>query len=117
MAQYMLVLHDDPNQFSDLSPEEMQGVIQRYGAWAGKLAQEGRLAGGEKLTDDAGRILRRSGDKTTVKDGPFSETKEVFGGYFLINAENYDDAVEICQDCPHLDYGTIELRGVESTAS
>lgn len=113
MSKFMLVLHDDPSVFADLSPEDMQKVVQRYNEWAGKLAQQGRMAGGEKLKDEPGRIVRRDGDKPVVKDGPYSETKEVFGGFFLINAESYDEAIALSQDCPHLDYGTIEIRAVD----
>jgi hypothetical protein len=47
-------------------------------------------------------------------DGPYSETKEVLGGYFVVTAENYDAAVDLTRDCPHLDYcGTIEVREVD----
>ena len=113
MPKFMLALHDDPSAYTELSPEDMQQVVQRYNEWAGKLAQEGRMAGGEKLTDEPGRVMRRDGEKAVVKDGPYSETKEVLGGFFLINAESYDDAVAVCQDCPHLDYGTIEIRALD----
>ncbi len=52
----------------------------------------------------------------TAVDGPYSETKEVLGGFFLISAESYDDAIQICRDCPHLRFGgTIELRQIELT--
>ncbi len=113
--KFMLVLHDDPSSFKDLSPEQIQNVIDRYNAWAGQLAQEERMAGGEKLADEPGRVMRRSGSEASVTDGPYSETKEVFGGYFLIYADSYEDAVAVCQNCPHLDYGgAIEIRAVDS---
>ncbi len=114
-SKFMLALHDDPSAFESLSPEEMQKIVQRYNEWAGALAKQGRMAGGEKLTDEPGQILRREGAKNTVKDGPFSETKEVLGGFFLILADSYEDAVAVCQDCPHLDYGgTIEIRAIDA---
>lgn len=114
MAQFMLVLHDDPSAFTGLSPEAMQAVVQKYTEWAGQMAAQGRLVAGEKLTDAPGKVLRRSAGKVTVKDGPYSETKEVFGGYFIIQAANSDEAVRLCHECPHLDYGTIELREIEA---
>ena len=47
-------------------------------------------------------------------DGPYSETKEVIGGYFAVRAADYDEAVKICEDCPHLEYaGTIEIREID----
>lgn len=115
MEEFMLVLHDDPSAFVDRSPEEMQKVIEAYQAWAGKLSQEGRFSGGRKLAEDPGKILKRAGDKVVVKDGPFSESKEILGGYFVVRATDYEDAVKLCEDCPHTKYGgTIELRAVDS---
>ncbi|MEM7229093.1 MAG: YciI family protein [Planctomycetota bacterium] len=114
--KFMLAFHDDPRSFDDLTPEQMQQIVQRYNDWAGKLAQEGRMVAGEKLTDEPGKVMRRSGNDTTVTDGPFSETKEVFGGFFIIHANSYEDAVAVSQDCPHLEHGgTIELRAVEAS--
>lgn len=113
--KFMLVLHDDVSSFEELAPGEMQKIVQRYNAWAGKLAAAGRMAGGEKLADEPGRVLRRESSGVVVKDGPYSETKEVFGGFFLIHADSYEDAESVCQDCPHLDYGgSIELRAVDA---
>ena len=51
-----------------------------------------------------------------VTDGPYAEAREVIGGLFILEAGNYDEAVTLCQDCPHLDFGTIEIREVESTS-
>ena len=114
MAQFMLLLHESPNDFTDLSPEEIQRVIGEYTAWREKLAAEGKLAGGLKLKDEGGRHLTRNGDGVRVVDGPWAEAKEVVGGYFLIQAADYDEAVEIAKGCPHLVYsGKVELREVD----
>jgi hypothetical protein len=114
MHKYMLLLYDTPNAFAQVSPEDMQKVIQEYSAWAGKLGQEGKLLGGEKLTDEGGRVLRLEGGKPKVTDGPYSETKEVIGGYFVVQAKSYEDAVEIARSCPHARYGPkIEVRQVD----
>ena len=113
--KYMLAFHDDPRSFEDLTPEQMQQIVGRYTAWAGQLAEEGRMVGGEKLADEPGRVMRRQGDDASVTDGPYSETKEVFGGFFLIHANSYDDAVAVSRSCPHLDYGgAIEIRAVDA---
>ena len=114
MADYMLLLYDDNTAFDGLSPEAMQQIVARYGAWRDELAKRGQLAGGEKLTDGEGRVLRGSGDAMRVIDGPFSEAKEVIGGFFTVRAESYDQAVEIASACPHLDYGTVEIREIEA---
>lgn len=111
MAEYMLFLYDSPTDFSDLSPEEMQGVIAKYQAWAEDLERRSRLLGSDKLADGEGRVLRRAGDAVRTTDGPFSETKEILGGYFKIRADSYDEAVAIAEGCPHLEFGgVIEVR-------
>lgn len=117
MPQFMVLLYDDPalqERWAGLAPEEMDRMVQRYGAWSGRLAAEGKLLGGEKLRDREGRVVRGAGKERTVVDGPFSETKELIGGFFLIQAGGYDEAVELTADCPHLEHGgTVEIRAVE----
>ena len=111
MTRYMLVLRDEIGKVDDISPDEMQKIIEAYGAWCGKLGD--KHLGGEKLCDGEGRIVRSSGAQPEITDGPYVETKEIFGGYFLIQAESYDQALELVQDCPHLRFGSIEIRAVE----
>ncbi len=114
MAQYMLLLYDDPAHWTHLSPEEMQKAIEKYVAWGQKLRQHGIFVASHKLTAHPGRVLRGRGGQARVTDGPYSETKEVLGGYFMIEAPSYEQAVERCRDCPHLEYGgAIEVREVD----
>jgi hypothetical protein len=81
------------------------------GPWGNQARQAGFLLGSNKLVDDAGKVLR--GQKA-VTDGPYSETKEVLGGYYLIEAASYEEAVRRSKDHPHLEHGgTIEVRQVE----
>ncbi len=110
MPNYMLLLHEDPAVFADVSPAEMQTIIQKYGAWATKLAAEGRLVASSKLQDGTGRALRAVNGKFSVTDGPYTEGKEIIGGYFTIKAESYDHAVELSQGCPHVEFGVVEIR-------
>ncbi|MEO1087209.1 MAG: YciI family protein [Acidobacteriota bacterium] len=114
MANYMLVLRDEPTAFEGMGPEEMQRIIARYTAWSEALAAKGQLVDGNKLVDEAGRVVRRTGGQLRVVDGPFAEAKEIVGGYFTVEAESYDAAVEIASDCPHLDYGSVEIREVDA---
>ncbi len=113
MAKFMLLLYETPNQFVKLSPQEMQQVIEKYGAWSGKLGAAGKLAGGEKLKDEGGRHMTSKNNKLAVVDGPYSETKEVIGGFFILDAKDYDEAVKLSSDCPHLAFGRIEVREVD----
>src|SRR3979490_2329398 len=101
MDSYLLLLHGTrltPN----MSPEEIQAITSRYKAWAGRLHEAGRLAGTNKLEDRTGRVLRGQGAEMRITDGPFAETKDVVAGYFLIQAESYEDAVAWTKDSPHL---------------
>ena len=71
--------------------------------------------GGEKLSEDGGKLLSMADGAIRVTDGPFVEAKEALGGYFAIKAADYDEAVEISKNCPHLKYGGwIELRKIDS---
>jgi len=117
MPRFMLVLHDNPAAFAHVTPEMMQKIIEEYNSWAGKLGAAGHLLGGEKLKEEGGKRLRQDHGKVLVTDGPYSETKEVIGGYFLLKADSYAHAVELSRDCPHLKYqGILDVREVDEIA-
>lgn len=119
MPRYMLFLHQQATSDAERSPAEIQAIIDEYKQWSERTAAAGKLVGGEKLTDvaaDAGRRMRMQGGEVVVSDGPFAETKELIGGFFQIEAADYDEAVKISRDCPHLKFGGwIELRQVDFT--
>jgi hypothetical protein len=110
MPTYLALLYDDPARFEKVPPQEMQASIQRYRVWRLRREGEGAVLSGYKLADGEGRVLRRRGGRTTVIDGPFAEGKELVGGYFVLRAESYEQALAILEDCPHLEFGTIEVR-------
>ncbi len=114
MAQFMLLLHENPNEFEGLSQKELQGVISEYQAWGQRMASQGKLVSGHKLKDEGGRRLAARGSEILVTDGPFAEAKEVLGGYYIVNASSYDEAVELAKTGPHLRYnGRIEIRQID----
>lgn len=114
MAKYMLLLHDNRQSFVGLAADEMQKVMGKYRGWRDKLLNAGILHGADKLKDEPGKVIRRKGGKLHVTDGPYSETKELLGGYFVIEADSYEQAVDRSGDCPHLEFGgTIEVREVD----
>jgi hypothetical protein len=116
MNQYLLILRDDTAVFHQMSPQQIQQVFAKYRAWRMRMQEAGRLVGGNKLEDNTGRVLSAGPSSgMRITDGPFAESKEVIGGYFMVNADSYEDAVELCRDCPHLEYGEIEVRRVEKT--
>jgi len=109
MPQYMLLLYSDPKDWLKLSPEEMQKATEKYMAWTKKPFTRD----GKRLGDDAGRVIRSVGGKPKATDGPYSETKEILGGYYTIEAASYDEAVKLTLDHPTLEYGgTVEVRHV-----
>jgi hypothetical protein len=110
----MLLLHDDPSAFASMSAEDMQRVIEKYMAWGSRLRSAGILVDGQKLTDDPGKIIRKKDGRLRTTDGPHSESKEVLGGYYTIEAADYAQAVERASDCPQLEFGgTIEVREID----
>jgi len=109
MPQFVLLLHDDPTAWKSVSPADMQKAIEKYTEWTKKPFTKAH----QRLGDDPGRVIRANNGKPRVADGPYSETKEALGGFYTIEAANYDEAVKLAMQHPHLEYGgTIEVRQV-----
>ena len=95
---------------SHLSPEAQEAHMQKWFAWVEKLTKENRYAGGEALKPGGKTI---AGPKKVVTDGPYAESKELVGGYFVVLAKDLNEATEMAKDCP--DYslgGIVEVREV-----
>jgi len=116
MRRFMLILQENPQDFPDVTPDEMRGMIERYNAWGDALASRDRLVQGLKLREEGGRKMRKR-DKIEVSDGAYAEAKEVIGGVFVVRASDYDDAVALASDCPHLEYGTILVREIDEAGN
>lgn len=116
MGQFLLLLHETPADFANVSADEIERIIHDYVAWRESLARDDRMLGSNKLVDEGGKLLVRSGDDIQVSDGPYTEAKEVIGGYFLIEADDYDHAVALAGSCPHLAHGRIEVRQIDQTS-
>ncbi len=113
MSQFMLFIRAGEESSEHLSPEQIQQAIQRYSAWAKKLREQGKLIAAEKLKDNEGWLLSAPNGQIAV-DGPFAETKETIGGYFIIEVATLDEALEITKESPALSNGGIvELREIE----
>ncbi len=114
MPKYVLLFHDEAASVATLTPDDVRAIVGEFSAWAGTLQEQGRLLGGQKLTSDAGRSMLKKDGKVRVMDGPFAETKELIGGFIMIEAEDYDAAVEASMGCPQLKYGgRVEIRQVD----
>jgi hypothetical protein len=110
MAKFMLILHNRPGVLRNLSPEEMQRKVEQYQAWIDKIRSSGRHVSSEKLGEEGGKLLSVYQGRVNIVDGPYSEAKEVVGGYFVFRAADYVEAIEVTRDCPFLEDGRIELR-------
>lgn len=110
MEKFMLIFHSDLAREQKFSPEEMQAVMGKWMAWIDKLAKDGRYVGGEALLP-GGKIIK--GNHKSVTDGPYTEGKEVVGGYFIVNAADYNEAATLCEDYPDFNNGGyIQVRQV-----
>jgi hypothetical protein len=115
MAQYMLLVRDDVAGYGKYSHDELKGLIDKMHAWMDKLRKAGVHRGGEKLEDEPGKTVRLNGDRLIV-DGPYAEVKELIGGYVIVEAADYDEAVEIGKECPALHYASVlDIRQVANT--
>lgn len=113
MAQFMLILFEKPGDFASMSPDKIQAIIQKYETWGAKMAQEGRMVDGKKLTEEGGKRLARTGSNVAVTDGPYAEAKEVIGGIYVLKSKDYAEAAELAKTCPHMEYGRIEVRQID----
>jgi len=96
-----------------LSPEEMQTVSEQWMAWFKRLTEQGRVVAGHPLERDGKTVSGRNGQ--VIADGPFAESKEAIGGYFLLDVATMDEAVAIARQCPGLAYGAkVEVRAVRA---
>ncbi len=112
MPSYVLLLNEPANSGGEPpSAEQIQATIARYRAWRESLGD--RIRAGEKLTNEGGREVRRVDGAIQVTDGPYAEVKEALHGFFVLEADSYEHAAQLCEDCPHLDFGGIVLREVD----
>lgn len=110
MKQFMMIFTGADYVALGLSPEELQERMGKWFAWGNKMEGAGILRGGEALTP---QIRRVSGKNRTVTDIASAEVKEVIGGYYTVEAEDFDAVEKIAQDFPDYDLnGTVEIREV-----
>ena len=109
-SEYLLLFRGS-NWDKGLSPEQLQKTVDQFMAWFERLKQQGKVTAGQPL-ERGGKIVSGKNGRT-VADGPFAESKEAIGGYFLLQVEDLDEAVAIAKQCPVLEYGsTVEVRPV-----
>lgn len=118
MAQYMFLLFDDESWFDDVTPEKWQEAMELHGAFAKAVEAAGaKVLGGEALerTSTATTVHNPWGttESPMVTDGPFIETKEALGGFYVVEAADLDQALDLAKKCPS---AHVEVRPVLDTS-
>jgi len=111
--RYLLMICTEESANDASSPEEQAASLAEYGVWVEEMGKRGVLQGGERLrpTTDATTVRVRDGE-TLTSDGPFAETKEQVGGYFVVDCKDLDDAIDIASKIPGARHGSIEVRPI-----
>jgi hypothetical protein len=108
--RYALLICTDEN---DLSSQEGEGLLGEYASWAEEMGKRGILQGGERLrpTSTATTVQVRE-SRVLTTDGPFAETKEQHGGFFLVDCRDLDEAIDVASKIPGARHGTVEVRPI-----
>lgn len=109
--KYMILIYADENGWAQMSPDEQTQAYGAYMAYSEALVAAGKMVSGDELKPvaTAKTIAVRDG-KASVKDGPFADTKEQLGGYYLIDVATEAEAIQWAQKCPGAQHGAVELR-------
>ena len=111
--QYLLLLHSDESGWSHLTQAQQEQGIAAYRAFTEALTKAGVAKGSNRLQpSSASTTVRVADGKTQVLDGPYADTKEQLGGYYLIKAADLDEAVKWAARCPGAQVGAMEVRPV-----
>ena len=111
--RYMLLINTPESHYASLDADQMGELMGAYGTFTEDLQKSGAMLSAERLqpTSTATTVRVRDG-KAQAVDGPFAETKEQFGGYYLIEVANLDEAIAWAQKIPSATYGSIEIRPI-----
>jgi len=111
--RYALLICADETAVGAQSPEEGSAMLAEYMKFGEQMGKRGVLQGGERLrpTTDATTVQVRDGEVLT-SDGPFAETKEQIGGFYLVDCKDLDEAIDVASKIPGARHGTIEVRPI-----
>jgi hypothetical protein len=111
--KFLLSIYSNPANWATLSQEEQDGLMGEYFAFTKEIADSGELIDGSPLADPGtARTVRVRSGATDVIDGPFAESKEFLAGYYLIDCETEERAVELAAKIPDARFNAIEVRAV-----
>jgi hypothetical protein len=111
--KYLCLIYENEKAFETISPAEGEAIMNEYFAFTSDIQKNGKYVAGEALqpTSTATTVRVRNG-KVSTTDGPFAETKEQLGGFYMIEAKDLNDAIQIAARIPGARYGSIEVRPV-----
>ena len=111
--RYMLLIYTDPAASAEQPPDAGEAMMGEYQAFTEKIVASGEMVSGDPLqgTETATSVRVRDG-RTSTTDGPFAETKEVLGGYYLVDVADLDRATELAAQIPGARTGTVEVRPI-----
>lgn len=111
--QYLLLLHASENGWEKMTPAEQQQGYQAYMAYTEALKKSGAYVGSNRLRPvSTATTVKVTNGKQQVLDGPYADSKEQLGGYYLIEAADLDAAIAWAARCPGASHGTIEVRPI-----
>jgi hypothetical protein len=109
--EYMILIYSDERGWKDVEEAKLKAMYAEYGNYTQELIKAGVMRGGSELKPSTtATTLRVRGGKVLSTDGPFAETKEQLGGYYLIDAPNLDEALKWAAKCPGTKMGAVEVR-------
>jgi len=111
--QYLLLIYGNEAQWDTKAEADRSAILKEYGDFTKSIAQSGHYRGGNELNvTSTATTVRVRDKKRLVTDGPFAETKEQLGGYYLVEAKNLDEAIDLAARIPSARWGSIEVRPI-----
>ena len=111
--RYLILIYGNEQHWTSMTPEATAAVLDEYNAFTQQLLDAGALRGGDELQPSftATTIRKRDGQLQTT-DGPFAETKEQLGGYYIVETDTLDEAIALASKCPAVSHGSVEVRPI-----
>jgi len=111
--KYLCLIYDEEKKLGALSKSEMDAIYGEYGAFTESIRKSGHYLGGEALQPvQTATTVRMKGGKVSTTDGPFAETKEQLGGFYLVEARDLNEAIQMAARIPSARTGSIEVRPI-----
>ena len=113
--KYLCLIYDEEAKWAKMTQDEAGKMNAEYGVFTGDIQKSGHLVGANRLqVSSTATTVRSRGGKVSTTDGPYAETKEQLAGYYLIEAKDLNDAVQVAARIPSAKYGAIEVRPIHA---